>query len=110
MKKSYTLLITIILVSVFSYLCLSLFEIKSLRYQNLSNQHLYIQANNHKEFMKNYLQTLDLSSLEHLKIEDENFNIYAIIKEIDNFYIIDIYVNSKEYSISIHEQIKKENI
>ena len=110
MKKSYTLLITIILVSVFSYLCLSLFEIKSLRYQNLSNQHLYIQANNHKEFMKKYLQSLDLSAIEHLEVKDDKFTIYAIIKKIDSLYIIDIYVNSKEYSISVHEQIKKENI
>ena len=59
MKKSFSLLITIFLLSIFSYLAISILETKSLRNTNLQNQYLYIQANNHKEFLKAYIKTLD---------------------------------------------------
>ncbi len=107
MKKSYTLLITIILVSLFSYLSIVLLEIKSLRYTNLTNQYLYIQAKNHKEFFKTYINSIDLKNINHLEIENENFNIEAIINKINNDFIVDIYVNSKKYQISLYEQIKQ---
>ena len=74
MKKSFSLLITIFLLSIFSYLAISILETKSLRNTNLQNQYLYIQANNHKEFLKAYIKTLDLKDINHLRIEDNIFN------------------------------------
>ncbi|MCR1814648.1 hypothetical protein [Aliarcobacter butzleri] len=52
MKKAYTLLITIVLISTFSYLGILILETKALKNHNLSNQYLYIQAKNHLNFLK----------------------------------------------------------
>lgn len=57
MKKSYTLFITIVLITLFSYLSISILETKALRSENLSNQYLNIQAKNHMIFFKDYLVT-----------------------------------------------------
>ena len=57
MKTSYTLLISIILITIFSYLGISILETKSLRSTNLSNQYLYIQGKNHLDFFKSYINT-----------------------------------------------------
>ena len=43
MKKAYTLLITIILVTLFSYIGILILETKALRNENLSNQYLGIE-------------------------------------------------------------------
>ena len=107
MKKSFSLLITIFLLSIFSYLAISILETKSLRNTNLQNQYLYIQANNHKEFLKAYIKTLDLKDINHLRIEDNIFNIYATIKEKTSSYEINLFVKAKEFNISLHERINK---
>lgn len=105
MKKSFTLLITIFLLSVFSYLAISILQTKSLRNTNLQNQYLYLQANNHKEFLKQYLNKIELKNLTYLQIEDDMFEIYANIKEISKSYEIDILIKAKEFDISLHEKI-----
>jgi len=108
MKKSFTLLITIFLLSIFSYLTISILETKSLRNTNLKNQYLYIQAKNHKEFLKSYINSIDLQDISKLKIEDEVFNIYAQIENSSNsIYTIHLYVEAKEFDISIHEVFTK---
>ena len=105
MKNSFTLLITIFLLSVFSYLAISILQTKSLRNTNLQNQYLYLQANNHKEFLKQYLNKIELKNLTYLQIEDDMFEIYANIKEISKSYEIDIFIKAKEFDISLHEKI-----
>lgn len=108
MKKAYTLLITITLVTLFAYLTSVILETKSLRSQNLSNQYLYLQAKNHMNFFKNYINSLDLKEINHLQIEDDLFDIYASIEFKENVYISNLYVKAKDYDISIHEKIIKE--
>ena len=54
MKKAYTLLLTIVLITIFSVLGIFILETKSLKNTNLTNQYLYIQAKNHKNFLKDY--------------------------------------------------------
>ena len=107
MKKSFSLLITIFLLSIFSYLAISILETKSLRNTNLQNQYLYIQANNHKEFLKAYVETLDLKDINHLKIEDNIFDIYANINKKVSSYEIDLFVKAKDFNISLHERFTK---
>ena len=107
MKKSFSLLITIFLLSIFSYLAVSILETKSLRNTNLQNQYLYLQAKNHKEFLKAYINSIDLNDIEHLNIKDDFFEIYAVIKKKTNFLEIDLYVKSKKFDISLHENIQK---
>lgn len=106
MKKAYTLLITIILVTLFSYIGILILETKALRNENLSNQYLYIQAKNHLNFFEDFVKDYDLKDITHLQIEDELFDIYAT-KLIDS-NIVDIFVKAKDFDISIHKQIIKE--
>ena len=108
MKKSYTLFITIVLITLFSYLSISILETKALRSENLSNQYLNIQAKNHMIFFKDYLKDSDLKETSHLQIEDNLFDIYARIEFINLKYFINIYVKSKNYDISLYEKIVKE--
>lgn len=106
MKKSFSLLITIFLLSIFSYLAVSILETKSLRNTNLQNQYLYLQAKNHKEFLKAYLNSIDLNGIENLSIKDDFFEIYAVIKKKTNFFEIDLYIKSKKFDISLSENFK----
>ncbi|MDN5089297.1 hypothetical protein [Aliarcobacter butzleri] len=106
MKRAYTLLITIVLISTFSYLGVLILETKALKNHNLSNQYLYIQAKNHLNFFEDFVKNYDLKDITHLQIEDELFDIYAT-KLIDS-NIVDIFVKAKDFDISIHKQITKE--
>ena len=63
MKKAYTLLITIVLISTFSYLGVLILETKALKNQNLSNQYLYIQAKNHLNFFEDFVKDYDLKDM-----------------------------------------------
>jgi hypothetical protein len=107
MKKSFTLLITIFVLILFSYLSLIILQTKSLSNTNIQNQYLYIQANNHKEFLKSYINSINLTGIKHLDIENKFFDIYSTIKKEEEKYKINIYVKSKEFDISIHEKIIK---
>lgn len=110
MKKSYTLLITIVLVSLFSYLALSIAQTKSFANKNIENQYLYIQAKNHLNFVVEYLNSIDINELENienLKIDDEKFNIESFIKKVDNTFEIEIFIQSKEFDIRLYEKIIK---
>jgi hypothetical protein len=107
MKKSYTLLITIVLITLFSVLGIFILETKSLRAENLTNQYLYIQAKNHKNFLKEYLNSIDLTNINDFEIEDDLFDIYAKIEKNDSTFTINTFVKAKEYNISLHEQFIK---
>ena len=78
-----------------------------LKNENLSNQYLYIQAKNHKNFLKDYLKDIDLTNINHLKIEDDLFDIYAKVEPKDSTFVIDIFVKAKNYDISLYEQFSK---
>ena len=108
MKKSYTLLITIILITIFSFLGVSILQTKSLRNENLTNQYLYIQAKNHKNFLKDYLKSMDLNGINSFEIKDDLFNIYAKIEKNNSIFTIEIFVKAKEYDISLYEKVIKE--
>ena len=107
MKKSYTLLITIVLITFFSVFSIFILETKSLRAENLTNQYLYIQAKNHKNFLKEYLKNIDLNGINDFEIEDDLFDIYAKIEKNDSTFTINTFVKAKEYNISLHEQFIK---
>ena len=108
MKKSYTLLISIVLITIFSYLAISILETKSLRTTNLSNQYLYIQGKNHLEFFKSYIKSIDLIDISQLEIKDDFFDIHAKIEKKDSIFTIEIFVKAKDYDISLYEKITKE--
>lgn len=108
MKKAYTLLITITLITLFSVLGIFILETKSLRSENLTNQYLYIQAKNHKNFLKDYLKNIDLTNINDFEVEDNLFNIYAKIEKNNSIFTIHIFVKAKNYDISLYEKVVKE--
>ena len=107
MKKSYTLLITIVLITLFSILGIFILETKSLRAENITNQYLYIQAKNHKNFLKDYLKSIDLTNINDFEIEDDLFKIFAKIEKNNSIFTINVFVKAKDYDISLHEQFTK---
>lgn len=107
MKKSFTLLIAIILITLFSYLSISILQTKALRTKNLQNQYLYLQAKNHQKFLKTYLKTLDLTDISYIEIEDEVFDIYAKIKKENTKFDINIFVKAKNYDVSLWNNFTK---
>jgi hypothetical protein len=104
MKKAYTLLLTIILITLFSVLGIFILETKSLKSENLTNQYLYIQAKNHKNFLKDYLKSIDLNGINDFEIKDDLFDIYAKIEKNNTIFTVNIFVKAKDYDISLHEQ------
>ena len=108
MKKAYTLLITIILITSFSVLGVFIMQTKALKSENLTNQYLYIQGKNHLNFFKEYIKELDLKDINHLQIEDDLFDIYAKIESKNSSYIAHIYVKAKDFDISLYEKLIKE--
>lgn len=107
MKKSYTLLITIVVITLFSYLALSIAQTKSFSNKNIENQYLYIQAKNHLNFTKQYIDSLENTELEtinNLKIDDERFDIEVLIKK-DEVFNIEIFVQAKDFDIRLYEKI-----
>lgn len=108
MKKAYTLLITIVLITSFSVLGVFIMQTKALKSENLTNQYLYIQGKNHLNFFKEYIKELDLKDINHLQLEDDLFNIYANIESKESSYIAHIYVKAKNFDISLYEKMIKE--
>jgi hypothetical protein len=108
MKKAYSLLITITLITLFSVLGIFILETKSLRGENLTNQYLYIQAKNHKNFLKDYLKSIDLNGINDFEIKDDLFDIYAKIEKNNSISTIHIFVKAKDYDISLYEKVLKE--
>ena len=108
MRTAYSLLISIILITVFSYLAISILQTKSLRSENITNQYLYIQGKNHLEFFKDFIKNSNLEGINHLKFYDDLFDIYAKIEKKDSIFEIDIFVKAKDYDISLYEKITKE--
>lgn len=107
MKKSFSLLITIVLISLFSYLSISILQTKSFTNKNLENQFLYIQAKNHKNFLEDYIKQIkdeELQGINHLDISNEHFKIEAFIENKNSNFIIEIFIKSKKYDISIYEK------
>ena len=108
MKKAYSLLITITLITLFSVLGIFILETKSLRSKNLTNQYLYIQAKNHKNFLKDYLKSIDLNGINDFEIKDDLFDIYAKLEKNNSIFTIHIFVKAKDYDISLYEKVVKE--
>lgn len=107
MKKSFMLLITILFLSIFSYISILILQTKAISNKNLENQYLYIQAKNHIDFLKNYLNSIELKDIQKIEIKDNIFKIYAKIDTQEEHHIIDMFVKAKNYDISIYEKVVK---
>lgn len=105
-KKSFGLFSTLILVFIFSILAIKIFETKSINSQNIINQYKYIQAKNHLNFLEEYIKSLDLETIDKIKIENEKFNIYATIEKKTTTYNIDLYCEALNFNIRVHKSLE----
>ncbi len=119
MKKSFSLLITLILILAFSILGVFVIETKSLAIENNSNLYLQSQSKLHLDFFKSYIKTLDLKKecLENIEINDDIYRLKArleyensCLKSESNIVFVDIFINSKTKlnEVNLHERFTLE--
>ncbi len=106
-KKSFVLFITLFLLSIFSFILIFIYQTKSIQTKNIQNQYLYIQANNHKNFLIQYLKSINLEGKENIKIKDDIFNIEAKIQKLEekNIFEIHIFIKAKKHPIRLYEKV-----
>lgn len=105
MKKSFSLLSTILLILVFSSISVIMFENKSINNVNLKNQYLYIQGKNHLDFLEEYIKSINLDDVNKIEIENKNFEIYAKVEKKTENFEINLYSKSKTHNIALHKTI-----
>lgn len=106
MKKSFVLLITIVLITLLSILSVYILEIKAINSTNIINKYLYIQGKNHLIFLNSYVKSKkNLQNLDEIRIEDINFEIVAKIRNEETKKIARLSVSSKKYNIRLYKKI-----
>ena len=132
-KKSFALLLTILLITLFSFLSIYILEIKTFQSDTQTKDYYQIQADFHLKFAKEFIHNINLNNeaepcVEEINIDNDHYEIYANIiyiskknnclnsKEINldtnNSYgvaIVDLYVESKSshFKIKLHERFLK---
>ena len=132
-KKSFALLLVILLIIVFSFLFTYILEIKTFQSDSQTKNYHKTQAAFHLEFAKVFLQNLNLNEsenpcIEEVNISHEHYEIFAHISYISKIKdcpnsvqmnldsneslgvaIIDVYVKSKSsmFNIKLHERFLK---
>ncbi|ADG92486.1 conserved hypothetical protein [Arcobacter nitrofigilis DSM 7299] len=119
MKNSFSLLITLILISIFSFFTILILQTKSLSISNLTNSYLQTQAKLHMDFFKNYINSINLKDncIENLYFNNDIYKLKAkvtfekgCLSTLHQNATIDIFVNAKTLNneITLHEQLIKE--
>lgn len=100
MKKSFTLFVTIVLFSVFTYVTFDILQTKAIKSENIKNQFLYIQAKNHIFFLEDYLKNIDLKDIDSLKVDDNFFDIKAQKSKDFEGYLLSVSSNDSNIKIT----------
>lgn len=119
MKKSFSLLITLVLITTFSFLGIFIIETKSMAIENRNNLYLESQSKLHLDFFKAYIKTLDLKKecIENIELTDDIYKLSAkltyknsCLNSKNNTVTIDIFINSKTKlnEINLHEKFSLE--
>ncbi|PLY09317.1 MAG: hypothetical protein C0626_10005 [Arcobacter sp.] len=119
MKNSFSLLITLILITIFSFFTIFIIQTKSLSILNLSNSYLQTQTKLHLDFFKKYINSLDLKTtcLHDLSFSDDIYKLNANVSfelscesQLHQNITIDIFANAKTLNneVNLHERIIKQ--
>lgn len=113
MKKSFSLLITILLITIFSFLSIFIIETKSISINNLNNLYLQSQTKLHLNFFKDYIKSLDLKNdcTKKITIVDEIYTFEADLnyqnscQEKNNIITVETFLGAKteQNEIKLHE-------
>ncbi|AXX91646.1 hypothetical protein CPU12_04575 [Malaciobacter molluscorum LMG 25693] len=108
MKKAFSLLFTILIVTILSLVSINIFQSRAINNQNTINQYLYIQANNHLNFLQEYINSIkNLKNNDEIKIESNRFDIIAKVKKDEKNTKIIMSVKSKDYNIRVQRTLIK---
>lgn len=108
MKKAFTLLFTLLVVTILSFVSIKIFETKSINSINLTNKYVYMQASNHLNFLQEYIEILpSLENIENISIKNKNFYINANIKKVTNKYEVFLEVSSKNFDVRVQRTLTK---
>ncbi len=103
MKKAFTLLVVLIIVSAFSLLLLFSIEVKTLKNNNQTKAYLYLQAKLHMQFLEDVAKNLSDDTIETLFLQKENFSF-----EIHNLEKrTELFVYSNKQDIRLHKSLTK---
>lgn len=103
MKKAFSTLISVIILTVFSALVVFIFEIKAIQSENIKNEYLQIQAQLHLDFLKHIVTQLNDDSIENLEFVEEPFTLK--VESTSSHY--ELFVYAKQYNIAQHTRIIK---
>ncbi|RXJ87213.1 hypothetical protein [Arcobacter sp. CECT 8985] len=107
MKKAFSLLFTILVITILALVSVKIFQARAITNVNLVNQYLYIQANNHLDFLQEYIKHLkNLKNNDEIIIENKKFNIEAKVKK-DTKLKIFMSVSAKDYNIRVTRTLIK---
>lgn len=120
MKKSFSLLITLILITIFSFFTIFIIQTKALSMSNLTNSYLQTQTKLHLDFFKGYINSLNLKTacIHDLSFSDDIYKLNATIdyeiaceSELPQKITIDIFANAKvkNNKINLHERVIKQS-
>ena len=102
MKKSYSLLIIMVLILLFSSLIIFVFEIKSLRSENIKNEYLFTQATLHEQFLIQLTEHIKQdTTIEKLEFEEGLFTL-KVTQSATQF---ELEVSANDYPIRLHKTI-----
>lgn len=108
MKKSFTLLFTILIVTILSLISIKIFETKSVNSTNLTNKYVYIQALNHLIFLEEYINSLEeIDDINEIIIDNKAFYIKAIFKKIALKHKISLEVKAKNFKVRVQKTLTK---
>lgn len=117
MKASFALLLTILIIALFSLVLTQISFTKTLHSSNKTNAYVYTQALFHSKFFKELI--LDMENLEcqtHLVLHHPTFDIQATLQYLhtqnnctNTHAIVDLVVKSKhnDFSVVLHERFVK---
>ena len=119
MKNSFSLLITLILITIFSFFTIFIIQTKSLSISNLTNSYLQTQTKLHLDFFKQYINSLDFKAtcMKKLSFNDDIYKLKANVSfelscesQLPQNIIIDIFANAKTLNneVNLHERIIKQ--
>ena len=106
MKRAFTLFSTLILLVIFSFLIINIFEVKSLSSSNIVNKYQYIQGKNHLLFLEQYLRNSSLEGVNNIEIVDNDFKIQAYIEDKITKFSIQMQVKANKFNISLVKNIE----
>ena len=95
-KKSFALFLTILALISFSYLSLSILETNSISSNIDKHKYLYLQANIHLKYIKEYIMIHSQEEIENFNLSDKRFNLSITPTTDNNITNYHISINTKD--------------